>query len=207
MDKNISNKELEALRHIRNSLLHKSRMPSVRELMSLMDYKSPRSAAVLLGLLIEKKILNRKNNGDLVLAHIPDELNRSRALTVNVPLVGKIACGTPILAEENLEAMIPVSVKLARPPYKYFLLRAVGDSMNQKNIKNGDLVLVRQQETAENGDVVVALIDDGATIKQLYVSKDAVILKPRSSNKKHQQIILDCDFRIQGIVVATVPKV
>lgn len=205
MDKILSNKEIAAIRHIRNSILHKGKIPSVRELMFLMEYKSPRSASVLINLLIEKEILKRKESGDLQLINLPEE-DSKRASTVDIPLVGVVACGTPMLAEENIEAMIPVSIRLAKHQYKYFILRANGDSMNQKGINDGDLVLVRQQESADNGDLVVALIDDEATVKQIYISQDAVMLKPRSSNKEHQPIILDRDFRIQGVVVATIPN-
>jgi repressor LexA len=118
--------------------------------------------------------------------------------------VGSVACGIPILAEENIEAMIPVSKGLAKPGNRYFLLRAVGDSMNLAGIDDGDLVLVRQQPAAKNGDLVVALIDDAATIKEFYRAGDAVVLKPKSKNKRHQPIVLTEDFQVQGIVVKTI---
>ena len=77
--------------------------------------------------------------------------------------------------------------------------------MNKKKINDGDLVLVRQQLSAKTGDIVVAIIDDEATIKELQISNSAIVLKPRSTNKRHQPIILDRDFLIQGIVVGVVP--
>lgn len=77
-----------------------------------------------------------------------------------------MACGSPIFAEENIEAKIPVSIHFAKPPHKYFFLRAKGDSMNKRNIDDGDLILVREQHTANDKDIVVALIDDEATIKE-----------------------------------------
>jgi repressor LexA len=78
--------------------------------------------------------------------------------------------------------------------------------MNEAGINEGDLVLVRQQPVAEDGDIVVALIDDEATVKELRRTKDALILKPKSSNKKHQPIILTDNFQIQGVVVTAVPN-
>ena len=129
-----------------------------------------------------------------------------RAQTVDVPLVGSISCGVPVLAEENVEAMIPVSTKLAKPPAQYFLLRAKGDSMDQKGINDGDLLLVRQQTTARNGDIVVALIDDEATVKEFHSAGETVVLRPRSRNKDHQPIVLTKDFQIQGVVVTSIPK-
>ena len=201
----ISNKDLEALREIRNSLMHRGRVPSIRELMTSLGYRSPRSAAVLYENLIEKGCLRRKRDGNLQFVEGVED-DTSRAQTVDVPLVGNISCGVPVLAEENIEAVIPVSTKLARSPHKYFLLRAKGDSMDEKGINDGDLLLIRQQSTARNGDMVVALIDDGATVKEFHSAGETVILKPRSRNEKHQPIVLTRDFQIQGVVVITIPK-
>jgi len=208
MQNTVSNKELAALRAIRDFLMKHGKMPSVRELMKEMDYKSPRSAAVILQNLIDKNILNKKEDGSI--QFIQYEFNEEETTseqTVKIPLLGTIACGLPILAEENIEAMIAVSTKLAKPTDKYFLLRAQGDSMNEKGINDGDLVLVKQQNSADNGDVVVALIDDEATIKELRVNNDNVLLLPRSSNKTHTPIILSRNFIVQGIVVSTIPKI
>ena len=205
MQMQFSAKELETLKVIRNTLMTKGRVPSVRELMTELGYRSPRSAAVLMEQLEEKGVLKRKTDGSMQLIEQRTGADdRTHAQTVNIPLVGSVACGMPIIAEENVEALIPVSVKLARPPHKYFLLRAKGDSMNEKGINDGDLVLVRQQETADNGDSVVALIDDHATIKEFHRSEYAVVLKPRSTSAQHKPIILTDDFRVQGIVVTAI---
>lgn len=134
------------------------------------------------------------------------ELVGDTTKTRNIPVVGSIACGTPLLAVENIETEIPVSVDLLKGSNQYFLLRALGNSMNEVGINNGDLVLVKQQSSAENGDFVVALIDDEATIKEFVKSRDAIVLKPRSTEQKHKPIILTRDFRIQGIVVTTIPS-
>lgn len=202
----LSNRELEAIREIRNSLMHKGRIPSVRELMNSLGYRSPRSAAVIYESLNEKGILRRKRDGNFQFIKGAEEDN-VRAQTVDVPLVGNISCGMPVLAEENIEAMIPVSTKLAKPPHHYFLLKAKGDSMDQKGIDDGDLVLVRQQTTANDGDMVVALIDDKATIKEFRIGGETFVLKPRSKNKQHQPIVLTKDFQIQGVVVTSIPQI
>lgn len=204
-NKPLTKKELRLLRQIRNSIVHNGRSPSIRALMDSLDYNSPRSIAVLIEQLKRKGILLRKENGALRILKDTED-NNIIAKTVDVPLVGTVSCGLPIFAEENIEAMIPVSVKLAPKSGRYFLLRAQGDSMNKKGINNGDLVLIRQQQTANNGDSVVALIDDEATIKEFWRTKDAIILKPRSSNKELQPIILHKDFKIQGIVLTAIPK-
>ncbi len=201
----VTNKELEAIREIRNFIMHVGRIPSMRELMSSLGYRSPRSASLIVNKLIKKGVLRRKEDGGLqFIKSLGDDT--TRAQTVDIPLVGVVACGVPILAQENIQAKIPVSTKLARPPHRYFLLKAKGDSMNQKGIDDGDFVLVRQQITAKNGDIVVALIDNEATVKEFHEAGETIILKPRSKNKQHQPIVLTKDFQIQGVVVAAIPK-
>lgn len=201
----LTNKEFAAIREIRNSLIHRGRNPSVRELMEALKYRSPRSAAVLIEQLTTKKFLRKKEDGSFqLIRHTEDDA--AHAHTVDVPLVGAAACGMPILAEENIEATIPVSTKLARPNHRYFLLKAKGDSMNAQGINDGDLVLVRQQTTAENGDIVVALIDDKATIKEFCRTGETIILKPKSKSKEYKPIVLTKDFQIQGVVVTSIPK-
>lgn len=172
--------------------------------MEFMRYKSPHSAALVINRLIELGLLRRKTNGTLrIVKDIETELAGSQ--TVDVPLVGMVACGAPILAEENVEAVIRVSTELARPPHRYFILRAKGDSMNERSIKDGDLVLVRQQTTARNGDPVVALVDGEATIKEFHRVADLILLKPRSSNAAHKPIVLNQGLSIQGVAVRVIP--
>ena len=115
-----------------------------------------------------------------------------------------------MLAKENVEAIIPVSTGLARPGSKYFLLRVVGDSMNEATvggvkIKNGSIVLVRQQPSADDGDKVVALINDEATVKILERKNGMVILRPKSSKTEYRPIVLTDNCIIQGVVVGVLP--
>jgi repressor LexA len=201
----LSIKAREALRHIRNYLMHNSKLPSMRILMSQMNYKSPRSAMLLIDELIKCGFIRRKEDGSFQM--IKDLTSTDTARTVDVPLVGNVTCGIPILAEENIQAMIPVSTSLIKNGSKYFLLRAVGDSMNQAGIDSGDIMLIKQQPTAENGQRIVALIDDEATVKEFHHKGDFVTLIPRSSNPKHKPIILEREFKIQGIVEATIPGI
>lgn len=201
----LSGKAKEALKHIRNWLMKYGLMPSVRELMQKMDYKSPRSAMLLMAELEENGFLERKANGSYKM--IKDLSTTVTARTVAIPLVGSISCGGALLAEENIEAYIPVSTSLVKAGYKYFLLRAVGDSMNEAGILPGDLVLVRQQNVAENGQNIVALIDDDAILKEFQHKGNVVALVPRSSNSKHKPIILERDFQIQGIIITSISNV
>lgn len=200
----LSVKAKEALKHIRNFIMHHGRTPSTRELMKEMKYKSPLSSMLLLNELAARGFLEKKVDGSYRL--VKDLVDGESARTVNVPLVGTVPCGAPILAIENIEAMIPVSIRLAKPGFRYFLLRANGDSMNEAGINDGDLMLIKQQPTANNGQNVVALIDDEATVKEFQKRGDVVALRPRSTNPNHKPIILEYEFQIQGIVIATIPK-
>lgn len=205
MKTQLTQKQADAVRCIRNWLMHKGKTPSVRELMTALGYKSPRSAALIIEELIQKGILKKRSNGELQLIKDIDA-DSVHARTVDIPLVGMVTCGVPILAQENIEGYIPVSVSLAKPGFKYFLLRAKGDSMNKAGIDDGDLILVRQQSSAKNGDIVVALIDEEATVKEFQRRKGCVVLMPRSNNKNHKPIILTKNFQVQGVAVTTIPK-
>jgi repressor LexA len=198
-------KEQQALRYLRNAIVHQGYSPSVRDLARELGYKSPRTAFLVLENLVERGWLKRKPDGKLQMRKDLAEAE-DHARTVDVPLVGSVTCGNPLVAEENIEAYIPVSTNLARPGNKYFLLRAVGDSMNQAGVEDGNLLLVRQQPVAENGDKVVALIDDAATVKEYHREKEGVLLKPRSKNKTHKPIVVTETFMIQGVVTAVLPS-
>lgn len=194
--------DLKALRLIRNRIAHGGTSPSVRDIAQELGFSAPRSGALAVNRLIEAGYLKRRSDQSLQVIQLPEELEGSER-TVPVPLVGMAPCGAPLLAIENVEAMIPVSTKLARPGHKYFLLRAVGNSMDRAGIEDGSLVLVRQQPTAETGEIVVALIDDEATIKEFRRAKDAVILQPRSSDKSLQPTLVTREFLVQGVVVCS----
>lgn len=180
--------------------------PTNREILKMMGLKSPRSIAQYLDVLEKGGYVKRgKGARNIKILKSPYDNNNS-SKTVKVPVVGYVSCGAPLLAEENIEKSVAISEKIAKPPYKYFMLRAVGNSMNKAGINDGDLVLVRQQLTANNGDIVVALIDDEATIKQLQLHKDYITLEPKSTNADHCPIVLERDFRIQGVVVRSMPE-
>jgi len=200
----LTNRELDALREVRHAVRLFGRFPSVREVMIAMGYRSPRSAAVLLERLEKKKYLKRDAFQKLCLAPEP-ETGALSADTVNIPLVGAAHCGAPSLAEQNIEDYVKVSTRLAPRDRQHFFLRAVGDSMNEAGIESGDLVLVRVQNTAAEGERVVALIDDEATIKEFHRRGEVVVLQPRSNNPEHQPIIVTDALQIQGVVVTTIP--
>ena len=122
----------------------------------------------------------------------------------NIPLVGTVACGEPILAIENIEAYIPYEIK--GNPKEYFFLRAIGDSMNMSKTKidDGDLVLIKKQPIADSGDEVVALIGDEATIKVFKQENGRISLEPKSTNPIHKPLYIFEDLQIQGRVVGKI---
>jgi repressor LexA len=194
----LSNSEIELLRQIRNAVMQHGKTPSVRELMKKLGYSSPRSISYLFEKLEEKKIIKRTGRDLKIIADFDGD--DSRVNTVDVPFIGEVACGTPMLAEQNIIDKFPVSIKLAKPPYKYFMLKAKGDSMNKKGINSGDLILIRQQQIAHDGELVVALINDETTVKEYKKLTGAAALVPHSTNPKHKPIILQDGLIIQGVV-------
>jgi len=205
MYSDLDKKELEAFRIIWNYHFRTGALPSIRKLQNLLGYKSPRSSAIILESLMKKEILNKDENGKYFFTSntLPSgELDN--ASTTDIPLLGTISCGSPIYAEEHIEGMIPVSTKLIKSSEQYFILRAYGNSMDKKGIGDGDLVLIKKQQTASTGDIVAALVDNEVTIKELIINDNNIVLKPHSTNRKHFPIVLTTDFRIQGIVESVI---
>lgn len=198
----LGQKSREALRTIKNLAMKYGRIPSYRELQVAMGYKSPRSAVLLMQELEQNGFLEKREDGSYKMIRDFEE----GVHTVEIPLIGTVACGGPILAEENIHAQIPVSTELIKAGSKYFLLKARGNSMDEAGIQDGDLILVKQQSAANNGDHIVALINDEATVKEFQHRGNFVTLVPRSSDKRHQPIILTENFQIQGIVVTVIPN-
>jgi len=129
-----------------------------------------------------------------------------------VPLVGQVAAGSPMLAEENIEGWLRIPKTFAMPAAdRFFVLHVRGNSMNKARvgkdvIEDGDLVLVRQQSTARPHDIVVAMVDGQATVKRLAVRPGYYVLKPESKDPKHQPILVEDDFRVLGIVTRVLKR-
>lgn len=187
--------KLEKSYNMVNSYVQNRRQPSLEDLFRIAKILDV-AVVELLETHIPYDTYDSKQSAKLSVAEGEEQYEKM----VSIPLLGNVACGYPLFAEENIETEISVSTKLIRKDKKYFILRASGDSMNNANINNGDLVLIRKEQTAQDGDRVVALIDDEATIKEFKNNVDHVVLLPKSTNKEHQPIILTRDFRIQGIV-------
>ncbi len=131
---------------------------------------------------------------------IDDCFNLSRRELVNVPMIGTVAAGQPILAEENIENYFPIPVELL-PNQQTFMLRVKGESMINAGILSGDQILVKQQEYARNGEIVVALVGDSATVKRFFKERGHYRLQPE--NDELEPIIVD-EVKILGVVVGLV---
>lgn len=197
----MTNKQKRFLSEIVNYIKRENCPPTIKELKDIMNLKSPRSVGQYLESLEKLGCIKRGEGARniRVIREISDVEEVRK--TVEVPIVGVVACGVPLLAQENIEGHVDVSDKIARRPHNYFILKAKGDSMNLAGIDDGDLLLVRQQPTAQNGEIVVALIDDDATVKRLKIFDDYIKLEPESKNPDNKSIILERDFQIQGVVV------
>ena len=202
---NLIQKEVQALNYIRNKIVNDGKSPSVRDLGDFLGYKSPRSSAMLVKGLIAKGWLRREGRNLKIIKKMIEKKNNAR--TIEIPLVGSVTCGSPVMAEENIETYISISESIVSKNNKYFLLKADGDSMNKSGINDKDLLLIKQQSVAENGQRIVALINDETTVKEFYKEDGFIVLKPNSTNPKHQPIIVSGEFSIQGVVVEVLPNI
>lgn len=200
----LTKKEQLVFQKIKDFITRQEKL-TVRGLQVALGYASPRSISVMLEQLMLKWWVYRDSHEQITLS---PTLTTDSVSVRNIPLIGAIACGMPIFAEENIETEIPVSTNIVSPNKKYFFLRADGDSMDKKWIENGDLVLIEETNNAEPGNVVVALINDEATLKEFQIKNNSIFLMPHSSNPRHKPIILDGEtdsFSIQWVFIRVFP--
>lgn len=184
--------------------------PSVREIQSALEIKSTSTVHSYLNKLKDQgyiakddmktralKVLKNPDSTD-IFDHLPQRE------IVNVPVVGKVAAGTPILAIENIDDMFPLPIDFTNNS-DVFILKVQGDSMIEAGILNKDFIVIKKQSTAVNGDFVVALIDDEATVKTYYKEKDHIRLQPE--NKNLEPIIVKNELSILGKVIAVFRKI
>ena len=193
----ISKKQQEILDYMKNEILNRGFPPSVREICEAVNLKSTSSVHSHLEALEKNGYIRRDATKTRAIEIIDDNFNLVRREVVNVPLVGTVAAGQPILAVENIDAYFPIPAEYM-PNEQSFMLTVKGDSMINAGIFDGDQVLVKQQATAENGDMVVALIDDSATVKTFYKENGYYRLQPENDNM--EPIIITGNLQILGKV-------
>ena len=193
----ITPKQQEILDFIKQEIISRGYPPAVREICEAVSLKSTSSVHSHLETLEKNGYIRRDPTKPRAIEIVDDQFNLTRRETVNVPIIGTVAAGQPILAAENIENYFPIPPEYM-PNRQSFMLRVKGTSMINIGINDGDLVLVQQQKDAENGDIVVALLDDSATVKTFYREKGHVRLQPE--NDSMDPIIVEDQLEILGKV-------
>lgn len=194
-------KQQEILDFIKSEINSKGYPPSVREICSAVGLKSTSTVHGHLDRL-EKRGLIRRDPTKPRAIEVLDDFSYEKEI-INVPIVGSVAAGQPILAVENIEDRFPIPADFFPNKNQMFMLQVRGQSMIGSGIMDGDYIIVQQQSTANNGDIVVALIDDSATVKTFYKEKDYIRLQPE--NPSMEPIIVD-DCVILGKAVGLFRK-
>ena len=163
----ISDKQREILEYIKQEILQRGYPPAVREICEAVKLKSTSSVHSHLETLEKNGYIRRDPTKPRAIEILDDDFNLTRREVVNVPVIGQVAAGEPILAEQNIQDYFPIPAEYM-PNAETFMLKVKGESMINAGILSGDSVLVQRQSDARNGDMVVALVDDSATVKTFY---------------------------------------
>ncbi|MCR4721425.1 MAG: transcriptional repressor LexA [Lachnospiraceae bacterium] len=190
-------KQQEILDYIKSFIMERGFPPSVREICEGVNLSSTSTVHSHLSALEEKGYIRRDGSKSRTIELVDDDFNSMRKEISNIPIVGTVTAGSPILAVENLEGYFPIPIEYL-PNSKTFMLKVKGQSMINKGIFDGDRILVKQQNDARNGEMVVALVGDSVTVKTFYKEKDHIRLQPE--NDAMDPIIVD-DCEILGIVI------
>ena len=192
----ISAKQTKVLEFLKNEILNKGYPPSVREICEAVNLKSTSSVFAHLETLEKKGYIRRDPTKPRAIEIIDDNFNMLRRDMVSVPVVGRVAAGQPLLATQNIESYFPIPAEYM-PRKEAFMLRVKGESMIEAGIFDGDTIIVERTEDVKNGDMVVALIEDSATVKTFYKEQGYFRLQPENSSM--DPIIVD-DCMILGKV-------
>ena len=196
----ITQKQSEILEYIKSQILNKGYPPSVRDICQAVNLKSTSSVHAHLESLEKNGYIRRDPTKSRTIEIIDDNFNLSRREVVNIPLLGQVAAGQPLLAVENITEHFPIPSEYM-PGGEIFMLKVKGDSMINMGIYEGDQIIVRKQNTASNGEVIVALVDDSATVKRFYKENGHIRLQPE--NDFMDPIIVD-DCEILGKVIGLI---
>ena len=196
----ITAKQSEILEYIKNQIVNKGYPPSVRDICEAVHLKSTSSVHAHLETLEKNGYIRRDPTKPRAIEIIDDNFNLTRREVVNVPLIGQVAAGQPILAVENITNYFPIPAEFLNNS-ETFMLNVKGDSMINMGIYDGDMIIVRRQQTADNGEVIVALVDDSATVKRFYKEDGHYRLQP--DNDFMDPIIVD-NVEIVGKVIGLI---
>ncbi len=199
MIKNLSSRQTAILNFIQKTIDERGYPPSVREIGEAVGLKSSSTVHTHLVNLQKKGYIKRVPTKPRAI-----EVTGNNTSIVRVPIVGRVAAGEPVLAVENIEDTFPLPLNFLRTTSGVFMLRVRGDSMVNAGILDGDFVIVRQQSTAENGNIVVALLGEEATVKRFYKEEDGIRLQPENTALEP---IVSKDVIILGKVIGVLRKI
>ena len=201
----LSDKQIKIIEYIKDELTLRGYPPSIREICKAVGLSSTSSVHANLNTLEDKGYLKKGTNKRRALELIDvDDIcsDMPKKEIINLPIIGTVTAGSPILAVENIDDTLPISIDFVGNKESY-VLKVKGDSMIEAGILHGDFVIVNSQHNAKNGDIVVALIGDEATVKTFYKEKDHIRLQPQNSS---MDPILIKEPYILGVVKAVVRK-
>ena len=196
----ISAKQSAILEYIKSQILNKGYPPSVRDICEAVDLKSTSSVHAHLESLEKNGYIRRDPTKPRAIEIIDDNFNLVRREVVNVPILGRVAAGEPILAVENVENYFPIPAEYM-PNEDTFILTVKGDSMVNMGIYEGDQIIVQKQNTASNNDVIVALVDDSATVKRFFKENGHFRLQPEND---YMDPIIVNEVEILGKVIGLI---
>lgn len=188
----ITNKQSEILDFMKSEIINKGYPPSVREICEAVNLKSTSSVHSHLETLEKNGYIRRDPTKPRAIEIIDDNFNLTRREVANIPIVGNVAAGSPLLAVENITNYFPIPTEFL-PNEECFMLNVKGESMINIGIFDKDILLVKRQKDAKNGDVIVALVDDSATVKTFYKESGHIRLQPENDNMD-PIIVPDCQI-------------
>jgi len=205
MYEDLSDKQVKILNFIKEEINNKGYPPSVREICKAVNLKSTSTVHSHLKTLVNKKYIKKGNNKNRAIELIDSEISKydsEKKEMTNLPLIGDIAAGSPILAYENVEDVYPIPIDWVGKEQS-FMLQVKGESMIDAGIFSGDYVIISKQNTARNGQIIAALIEDEATLKTFYKESNYIRLQPE--NKNMEPIISD-KVEILGVLKCVIRR-
>ena len=181
MSDQISAKQQQILDYIKDEILKKGYPPTVRDIGEAVNLKSTSSVFSHLAALERKGYIRKDPTKPRAIEVIDDSFQLVRHEMTSIPVVGTVAAGTPILAQQNIDSYFPLPVEYT-PNAQSFILKVKGDSMINAGVFDGDMIFVEQSSTARNGDIVVALVEDSATVKTFYKENGRIRLQPENDD-------------------------
>ncbi len=196
----ISKKQQEILEYIKSEIINRGYPPTVRDICTAVNLKSTSSVHSHLATLEKEGYIIRDKTKPRAIEIVDDSFNSARREIINIPVVGRVAAGEPILAVQNIDSYFPIPAEFLHNKVT-FMLKVKGESMINVGIYDGDSIIVEEAKTARNGEIVVALVEDSATVKTFYFEGDHVRLQPENDTME-PIIVKDC--QILGKVIGLI---